>query len=292
MADFKLSQGVVSNPPTLPLSGSELVFASQDMGEGWNTVVLRISDILSLAATPAQLDALALATSQALAGKSNTGHTHTIEQVTGLGSALAGKSDTGHVHAISGVTGLQDALNNKANSNHGHGNSYVLNGSTGNQLAMRWDGRILARVDNSEWALAREGNDVTFARVTATNGFNYVAGSALELKDIDGECPYGLAEIERMVTWIGRYKADFSDDNETQLFFDYDNLRELIPEAVAEEAVEYNGKRYGGVKPLVLLPAIVNSIGQLSLRQREEVAGLSATIERLERRLGELEGKG
>lgn len=55
-----------------------------------------------------------------LAGKSNTGHTHTIANVTGLQAALDGKSATGHTHTIANVTGLQAALDGKASTAHTH----------------------------------------------------------------------------------------------------------------------------------------------------------------------------
>lgn len=62
-----------------------------------------------------------------LAGKSNTGHTHVISEVTGLQSALDGKSPTSHTHVISGVTGLQAALDGKSNTGHIHAISDVTN---------------------------------------------------------------------------------------------------------------------------------------------------------------------
>lgn len=49
-----------------------------------------------------------------LTGKSDTGHTHFIGDVTGLTTALADKADEVHTHAISDVTGLQTALDSKA----------------------------------------------------------------------------------------------------------------------------------------------------------------------------------
>lgn len=55
-----------------------------------------------------------------LAGKSPTGHTHTIANVSGLQTALDGKSPTGHTHAIGDVSGLQTALNGKAPTSHTH----------------------------------------------------------------------------------------------------------------------------------------------------------------------------
>lgn len=73
------------------------------------------------------------ATTAALAGKSDVGHTHVIGNVTGLQSALNAKADTAslgsaayqasgafaaavHTHAIADVTGLQTALNAKADA--------------------------------------------------------------------------------------------------------------------------------------------------------------------------------
>lgn len=53
------------------------------------------------------------ATQTALNGKSNTGHAHTIADVTGLQTALDGKASAVHSHVISDVTGLQTALDGK-----------------------------------------------------------------------------------------------------------------------------------------------------------------------------------
>jgi hypothetical protein len=49
-----------------------------------------------------------------LSGKSNTGHSHAIADVTGLSTSLAGKADTVHAHAVADVTGLQTSLDSKA----------------------------------------------------------------------------------------------------------------------------------------------------------------------------------
>lgn len=48
-----------------------------------------------------------------LAGKSNTGHTHEISNITNLETVLAGKSDTGHTHSIGNISGLNTVLNGK-----------------------------------------------------------------------------------------------------------------------------------------------------------------------------------
>jgi len=60
-----------------------------------------------------------------LAGKSDTGHVHTIANVTNLQSSLDGKAALTHTHAQSDVTGLTTALTNKANAVHTHTTSDV-----------------------------------------------------------------------------------------------------------------------------------------------------------------------
>jgi hypothetical protein len=49
----------------------------------------------------------------ALDGKSNIGHMHSISDVIGLQTALDGKSNVGHTHGISDINGLQDALDDR-----------------------------------------------------------------------------------------------------------------------------------------------------------------------------------
>jgi hypothetical protein len=49
-----------------------------------------------------------------LSGKSNTGHSHVIADVTGLATSLADKANVTHAHAIADVTGLQTSLDSKA----------------------------------------------------------------------------------------------------------------------------------------------------------------------------------
>ena len=61
----------------------------------------------------------------ALSGKSNTGHSHAVTEVTGLESALSGKAAASHTHTQSDVTGLESALSGKANASHTHAQSDV-----------------------------------------------------------------------------------------------------------------------------------------------------------------------
>ena len=55
-------------------------------------------------------------TKDSLDAKANTGHTHTISNVTKLQTTLDGKASSTHTHTISDVTNLQTNLNNKVNT--------------------------------------------------------------------------------------------------------------------------------------------------------------------------------
>ncbi|MBK8078225.1 MAG: hypothetical protein IPK24_22450 [Kineosporiaceae bacterium] len=55
-------------------------------------------------ATQAELDALASATTAALAGKASTSHGHVVADTTGLQAALDGKAATAHAHSAADVT--------------------------------------------------------------------------------------------------------------------------------------------------------------------------------------------
>ena len=57
---------------------------------------------------------------QAINGKSNVGHSHSISDVNDLVTSLEGKSNVGHGHGISDITNLQTSLDGKANSSHSH----------------------------------------------------------------------------------------------------------------------------------------------------------------------------
>lgn len=121
MPDLRLSQGAVSNPPNLPLTGDELIFASQEQnGLGWKTIICRVSDILALTVTRPVLEAAVAALQLQINGKAPAVHGHTIAQVQGLQDALDGKALAVHAHPINQVTGLQQALDGKSPVGHGH----------------------------------------------------------------------------------------------------------------------------------------------------------------------------
>lgn len=101
------------------------------------------------------------ALTSALAGKSDTGHSHEIGDVTNLSSALAGKASASHTHAISGVTGLQGALDAKLSDAPSDGSEYV-----------RKDGA---------WAVASGGGGGSALSLLKANGNT----SAVSLDDVE-----------------------------------------------------------------------------------------------------------
>ena len=92
----------------------------------------------------------------ALAGKSDTGHTHDYAatnhthnyaasthghaqtDITGLVDALAGKAAASHTHAQTEISGLADALAGKAAASHTHSN-YAATGHTHSDYALKAD---------------------------------------------------------------------------------------------------------------------------------------------------------
>ena len=108
-------------------------------------------------------------------------------------------------------------------------------------------------------------------------GFDF--GSSRKLKDVDGPMPYGLAEVRRIDTLIGRYKPEYVDDGRVRLFFDAEQFMEVMPEAVNPEGVEFQGEFVPSIKIDQALPPAYRAIAQLADlvdELRAEVAALKA----------------
>ena len=92
--------------------------------------------------------------------------------------------------------------------------------------------------------------------------------------------PYGLAEVRRIDTLIGRYKPGYNDDGRTRLFFDAEQFMEVMPEAVDAEGVEFNGEKVPSIKLDQAIPPVYRAIAELA----ELVDRLRAEIEELKAR--------
>ncbi len=108
-------------------------------------------------------------------------------------------------------------------------------------------------------------------------GFDF--GSSRKLKEVEGPMPYGLAEVRRIATLIGRYKSEYVDDGRRRLFFDAEQFMEVMPEAVNAQGVEFNGEDVPTIKLDQVMPPAYRAIAQLADlvdELRAEVAELKA----------------
>lgn len=124
MPDFRLSEGAQTNPASLPLSGNELVFFSQEINGVWTTVVAKAKAIADLGMTQAQVDALvtmigqrAPAVHQHSASDINAGvfaqeriPSLPISKITSLTTQLGEKAASVHTHQITEIVGLRQEL--------------------------------------------------------------------------------------------------------------------------------------------------------------------------------------
>lgn len=99
------------------------------------------------------------------AKKSDTGHTHTIADVSGLQKALDAKSPISHIHSISEIDGLEAQLEGKSSTGHKHvsadiTDAYYFTGGTMKDRVVKTysDGHIFSASDPSRSEhLARKG---------------------------------------------------------------------------------------------------------------------------------------
>ena len=103
--------------------------------------------------------------------------------------------------------------------------------------------------------------------VISPGGFAF--GSSLKLKKIHGENPYGLAEIEQLNTYVGRYKTDYNPDERQRLFLDAEQLMDIIPEAVNPTGFQFSGDDVPTIQLDQLVPVLVKAIGDLAKRVRQ-----------------------
>ncbi len=114
----------------------------------------------------------------------------------------------------------------------------------------------------------------TSGALSAVGGFDF--GSSRKLKNIIGALPYGLAEVELVTTLLGRYKEQYNPDGRVRLFFDAEQLLDLMPETVDAHGVSFDGELVPAVHIDQLLPVAFNAIKQLSTAVRRLQADLAA----------------
>lgn len=114
------------------------------------------------------------------------------------------------------------------------------------------------------WWLNGTGNLMYLTSAGRLTAVSFGSGSAPALKDIEGPLTYGLAEVRKVRTLFGRYKPDYMPDQSRRMFFDADNFRTVMPEAVDPEMVEYNGEWHAGILWEQVVPPMYNALSQLA----------------------------
>ncbi len=117
---------------------------------------------------------------------------------------------------------------------------------------------------NLNWWNNTAGNLMYLDLAGRLTAVSFGSGSAPALKDIEGPLPYGLAEVRRIKTLIGKYKEAFSADQSRRIFFDAENFHEVMPEAVNLEMVEFDGKKHAGIMWEQVTPPLYRAIGELA----------------------------
>lgn len=164
----------------------------------------------------------------------------------------------------------------------------ITSGSYGGGVAMQ-DGNhwawlytaagdaIFGRIRNGNTGTATELFAARTSGFVATGGFDF--GSSRKLKDIDGPMPYGLAEVRRIATLIGRYKPEYNPDGRKRLFFDAEQFATVMPEAVDAESIEFGGERVASMKLDQVMPPAYRAIAQLADLVDELIAEVAALKE-------------
>lgn len=98
--------------------------------------------------------------------------------------------------------------------------------------------------------------------VQAAGGFRNT--SSIRVKDIEGPNPYGLAEVLKLETVVGRYKEDFNANSGRRVFLIAENVAAHINGPVSEMAgVTYSGEPVLGLDHGQLFPVLVKAIQEL-----------------------------
>lgn len=109
--------------------------------------------------------------------------------------------------------------------------------------------------------------------VEAPAGFNRPSSRKLKSDHPLTPLSYGLAEIEKIETYFGQYNSDFVNDERCRLFMIAEQLSEIVPEAVFENAVDYRGEKVPSIQESQLIPVMVRAIQELAAEIRSLKGG-------------------
>lgn len=178
--------------------------------------------------------------------------------------------------------------NGKANINGDSvGSMRLIGGGAAYYVRDRDSGRDWAMYAHADRiAFFNGGGDIVSitanGAIIANGGFD--DGSSVRLKCDLQPLPYGLADIERIVTRVGRYRDFYNGDGRLRLFVLAEQLRGVIPEAVNDDGIIIDGDSYGTVQYSQLIPPLIVGEQQLAenaRRDRAQVAQVRADLDAL-----------
>lgn len=210
-------------------------------------------------------------------------HPHTMDQVDGLQLALQGRAlltgaDFSGSVSVAGTLIASNAISSRSNgfSTSGSGNGYWFADRSNPSSEWAWycdagATRLFNSTNSDLLTVSSSG------ALWTLGGFDF--GSSRRLKDIEGPMPYGLEEVRRISTLIGRYKPAYNNDGRRRLFFDAEQFMTVMPEAIDAEGVEFEGEHVPTIKIDQVMPPAYRAIGELA----DMMDTLMSRVERLER---------
>lgn len=104
---------------------------------------------------------------------------------------------------------------------------------------------------------------------SASGGFDYGSSARLKNEAPLMPMPYGLAEIEKIETYRGRYNEDYCSDGRDRLFVIIEQVGKLIPEVEKKSAIDYRGEKVSAAQFEQLWPVAIKAMQELSARTRD-----------------------
>jgi hypothetical protein len=112
---------------------------------------------------------------------------------------------------------------------------------------------------NALTGYARLNQNVSFTLAQSSAGFDVTSSRKVKC-DLTAN-PYGLDDVRRIATAVGRYRQDYvADRGRKHVFLLAEQLAEIIPEAVTPDGAEYRGERVPTVNYDMLVPVLVKAL--------------------------------
>lgn len=126
---------------------------------------------------------------------------------------------------------------------------------------------------NALTGYARLGQSVSFSLVQSSGGFDVT--SSRKVKCGMRPSPYGLDDVLRIDTVVGRYRQDYVADSREHVFLVAEQLARIVPEAVNPVGAEYRGERVPTVNYDMLVPVLIQALQE---ERNRRVAGTLVAI--------------